>query len=61
MTRSTLALRLLWIFGGTVGAVLGLAASNTLALSKSLPILTAVVGVVAGALGFYFGGHEHQD
>jgi hypothetical protein len=48
----------MWIFGGTVAAVIGLAAGGWLKLTDSLPVLTAVVGVIGTVLGFYFGGHE---
>jgi len=51
----------MWVFGGTVAAVIGLAAGDRLKLTDSLPVLTAVVGVIGTVLGFYFGGNEHRQ
>jgi hypothetical protein len=39
-------------------AILTLAGGGWVPIKDSLPVLTALIGVVGTALGFYFGGHS---
>jgi len=57
--RGQIAMWLIWILAGTVIAMFTLAGGGWVSLSDSVPVLATVVGVVGGAIGFYFGGGAH--
>ena len=48
---------LVWTLAASVMAILTLAGGGWVSIKDSLPVLTALIGVVGTALGFYFGGH----
>ena len=50
----------MWILEALLPCVFALAGGGWLKLTDSLPVLTAVVGVIGTVLGFYFGGHGDQ-
>jgi hypothetical protein len=58
LARVYLAKVLVWVLAGTVAATFTLAGGGWVSIKDSLPVLTALIGVVGTALGFYFGGHS---
>jgi hypothetical protein len=58
LARAYLAKVLVWVLAGSVVAIFILAGGGWVSIKDTLPVLTALVGVVGTALGFYFGGHS---
>lgn len=57
--RGQLAILLVFTLMGTLVAMFTLAGGGWVSLSDSIPILATLVGLVGGALGFYFGSARH--
>lgn len=54
----------MWLIGilaGTLVAMFTLAGGGWVPLDDSIPVLSTLVGLIGGAIGFYFGNARHHS